>query len=52
MELAAVRTIDELGRIIVPKEIRQAKGWSEGSKIAIYTHDDTVVLELCKPEQE
>ena len=52
MELVAVRTIDELGRIIVPKEVRQTKGWCEGTKIAIYTHSDALVLESHKPNQE
>ena len=52
MELVAVRTIDELGRIIIPKEERQAKGWCESTKIAIYTHSDALVLEAYKPEQE
>jgi len=52
MELVAVRTIDELGRIIIPKEERQAKGWSEKTKIAIYTHSNALVLEKYQPPQE
>ena len=28
-----IRTIDELGRIVVPKELREAMGWKEGDKI-------------------
>jgi len=49
MELIAVRTIDELGRIIVPKEARQAKGWDEGTKLAIYSNNDVLVLEHYAP---
>ena len=52
MELAAVRTIDELGRIILPKEARQAKGWGEGTKIAIYSNNDVLVLERYTPPEE
>ena len=52
MELVAERTIDELGRVIVPKEARQAMGWDKGTKIAIYVHNDTLVLETIEPLQE
>jgi len=52
MELVAVRTIDELGQIIIPKEERQAKGWHKGTEIAIYTHSNALVLEAHKPEEE
>ena len=52
MELLAVRTIDELGRIIIPKEARQGKGWGEGTKIAIYENNDVLVLELYTPPEE
>jgi len=52
MELVAVRTIDELGRIIVPKEARKAKDWTEGTQIAIYSHSNALVLELYTPPEE
>ena len=52
MELVDIRTIDDLGRLVIPKEIREANNWGEGVKIAIYTHDDTVLLETHKPDQE
>jgi len=52
MELVAVRTLDELGRVIVPKEVRQKKGWGEGTAIEIYINNDTIVLDTCRPAQE
>ena len=52
MELVAIMTIDELGRIIIPKEVRKAKDWREGTKIAIYTHSKVLVLEKHQPCQE
>ena len=39
-----VRRIDELGRIVIPKEIRRVLHIREGDPIEIYTNDDSVVL--------
>ncbi len=39
-----VRRIDELGRIVIPKEIRRILHIREGDPIEIYTSDDSVVL--------
>ena len=39
-----VRRIDELGRIVVPKEIRRVMRIREGDPIEIFTDDDRVVL--------
>lgn len=39
-----VRRIDELGRIVIPKEIRRILHIREGDPIEIYTGDDSVVL--------
>lgn len=39
-----VRRIDELGRIVIPKEIRRVLRIREGDPIEIYTDSDTVVL--------
>ena len=39
-----VRRIDELGRIVIPKEIRRILHIREGDPIEIYTSDEAVVL--------
>jgi len=52
MEFAGIRTIDELGRIIIPKEARQALSWGEKTEIEIFTHKDAIVLERKRPAQE
>ena len=39
-----VRRIDELGRIVIPKEIRRVLRISEGDPIEIYTDDTGVLL--------
>lgn len=44
-----VRRIDNLGRIVVPKELRSRYGWTQGDPIEIYTTDDGVLLRKYKP---
>lgn len=39
-----VRRIDDLGRIVIPKEIRRALNIREGDALEIYTTDDGVVF--------
>ena len=36
METKYVQTIDELGRVILPKAFREKHGWAEGSTIAMH----------------
>ena len=38
------RKIDELGRIVLPKELRKTLGIEPGTPIEIYTEDDMIVL--------
>ncbi len=44
-----VRKIDELGRIVLPKEIRNTFGISEKDPVEIYTDDDKIVLVKYQP---
>lgn len=39
-----VRNIDELGRIVVPKEIRKKLGISNTDPVEIYVEDDKIIL--------
>lgn len=39
-----VRKIDELGRIVLPKEIRKIFDLKEKDPVEIYTEDDRIVL--------
>ncbi len=39
-----VRRIDELGRIVIPKEIRNNLRLRSGENIEIYTDNDTIIL--------
>lgn len=42
-----VRTIDELGRIIIPKEIREINDIAVGSKMEIFIDGESIVLKPC-----
>ena len=39
-----VRRIDDLGRVVIPKEIRRTLGIKEGDPLEIYTDNDTVIF--------
>ena len=39
-----VRRIDELGRIVIPKEIRKTLRLREGENLEIYTNGDEIIL--------
>ncbi|MBO5907934.1 MAG: AbrB/MazE/SpoVT family DNA-binding domain-containing protein [Clostridia bacterium] len=44
-----VRNIDELGRIVVPKEIRQRMGIANNDPVEIYIEGDKVILTKYTP---
>ena len=41
-----VRRVDDLGRVVIPKEIRRARGWEEGAPIEIVPDGEDVILRL------
>lgn len=46
MTSGIIRRIDDLGRIVIPKELRQKRGWTEGAPIEIIPDGNDVVLRL------
>lgn len=44
-----VRRIDELGRVVIPKEIRKTLRIAEGTPLEIYTEKDALVLRKYSP---
>lgn len=44
-----VRKIDELGRVVLPIELRRSFGWKEHDRVEIFTEDDRVVLKKFEP---
>ncbi|PGT80562.1 AbrB/MazE/SpoVT family DNA-binding domain-containing protein [Bacillus sp. AFS040349] len=47
-----VRKTDQLGRIVIPKEVRRGMQIEEGDPLAIYVDDDKIVLRAYQPEKE
>ena len=45
-----VRRIDDLGRVVIPKEIRRACNIREGDPLEIFLQDGAVVFEKYNPD--
>ena len=53
MERMGSRTIDELGRILLPNELRAKYGWDAGDTLALYYVDNnTLMLQLSEKHTE
>ncbi|MFB0830911.1 AbrB/MazE/SpoVT family DNA-binding domain-containing protein [Brevibacillus laterosporus] len=44
-----VRKIDELGRIVLPKEIRSARGLTHGTPMELFVDEDQIILRKYEP---
>lgn len=44
-----VRKLDDLGRLVLPKELRRTMGLGEGDYLEIYTEGETVLLRRYTP---
>lgn len=44
-----VRQVDDLGRIVVPKELRKTLNIAERDTLEIYTEGDTIILKKYEP---
>lgn len=42
--VGVVRKIDELGRIVIPKEIRDTNKWDVGTPMEVFVTDDGAVV--------
>lgn len=47
-----IRRVDDLGRIVIPKEIRMTYGIEDGSPIEIFTDSDGIILRKYRAENE
>lgn len=50
--IGIIRRIDGAGRIVIPKEIRNAYGFADDSLIEIFTTDDGIVLKRYQTDDE
>lgn len=44
-----IRRVDELGRVVIPKEIRRTMGIKEATPLEIYCEDGKLVLQKYEP---
>jgi looped-hinge helix DNA binding domain, AbrB family len=44
-----VRKIDELGRVVLPKELRKTFGLERNSPVEIFTNDHQIILQKYEP---
>ncbi len=44
-----VRNIDELGRLVIPKELRQILNMPSGSAVEIFSEDNKIILQKYYP---
>jgi len=51
MERLSSSTIDELGRIVLPNELRKESGWGTGEKVDVYyVNETTLILQVPKKQ--
>ena len=46
-----VRKVDELGRVVIPIELRRTLDIAERDQVEIFTEDDSIVLRKYAPEK-
>ena len=44
MENAKIQTIDDLGRIVLPTELREELGWNLRDEVELCKENDTIVI--------
>ncbi|MDT8718286.1 AbrB/MazE/SpoVT family DNA-binding domain-containing protein [Clostridium sp. 19966] len=47
--IGIVRKVDELGRIVIPRELRKVKGINEQDPLEIYVDGDDIILRKYEP---
>jgi len=52
MTTLGTRTIDELGRIVLPQKLRQEKNWTAGNKVTFHSFHGIIVMEACTQDHE
>jgi len=52
MTIIATREIDDLGRVLLPVELRREKMWIKGDLLAFYKSGDTIIIDVCEKAKE
>lgn len=43
--LGIIRNIDDLGRVVIPKEVRRTQGWDNGQPMEMFIDGDKLVMQ-------
>ena len=44
-EAKIIRKIDEVGRVVLPRDYRKALGWHEGTELSLICEDGRIILQ-------
>jgi AbrB family looped-hinge helix DNA binding protein len=50
--LGIIRKIDDLGRIVIPKEVRRTEGWNEGQPMEMFTDNGSLVIKAYNHDRD
>jgi len=50
--LGIIRKIDELGRIVIPMEVRRTQGWNVGQPMELFMDDNKLVIQSYEGERK
>jgi len=48
--LGIVRRLDDLGRIVIPKEVRKVNGWAAGTPVEMFATDEGIMVREYKTD--
>ena len=50
MSIEAIRKVDELGRIVIPIDLRRELGFKENDDVRILVEKDALIIKKCVPQ--
>lgn len=49
--LGIIRRVDDLGRLVIPKELRNIFGLAEGTPVEFYVEDEKIIIQKYAPNK-
>lgn len=50
--LGIVRNMDQLGRLVIPKEVRRSHGWEPGQPMEMFLDGDRLVVQAYRNDEK